>query len=446
MQWRLVFKDDIEELRSTLASHVATINLLLMTQSLSSILAAEQDRVDLTREMQSQILHNRKILQNVECVVRESVHQQGEAETQLRNQAIEIGSLKAKVEIASSQLQGQKVVDHDLQSAVSATSVQSTSILSATTDVLNSITSGALKLQVIPRQLIRNFELLTTFTTEMRTLMAKLLQAFGSLRSSIQRIEDSLPLKIDFPILQFTDALGETMALPLQLCQSWTTFQELLKVAFIGKPGKLRIDSGRYVIMQARGGRVLTEGIWENMVKRNDHLLMAIVLNVSLTGPEDFCPFPSCRASVRNAEIKSGGQICPRCFRWARLTPLELFEKSTTLPSTSGDVFEDSDGTLDEPNQEEETKEVELYQNIQASTVNHDAAISYVKYVKGYFVDRPEIYRHFLCILNEMENGKNDLSLATQKISTLCQGHPELIRILRKFLPQMSRQWTLRGY
>ena len=147
------------------------------------------------------------------------------------------------------------------------------------------------------------------------------------------------------------------MALPLQLCQSWITFQELLKVAFIGKPGKLRIDSGQYVIMQARGGRVLTETIWKNVVKRNDHLLMAMVLNESYTAPKGYCPFPSCRASVGNAEIKSGGQICPRCFRWARLTDLDIYGKPTGLSSTS-----------DEPNQEEENEDIEIYQQIQVAS------------------------------------------------------------------------------
>ena len=210
IQWRLVFKDDIQELRSTLTSHVATINLILMTQSVSSISVAEQDRTDLTREMQSQIQAHQKILRNVEGMVRVSVHRQGETKTQLQDQAVEIGSLKAKAEIANSQLQGQKVVVHNLQSAVSTIRVQNTSILSATTVVLNSITSGAMKLQVIVRQLTRTFELLTNFTTEMRTVMAELLQGFRSLRSSLQRIEDSLPLKIDFPILQFTDLWEKT--------------------------------------------------------------------------------------------------------------------------------------------------------------------------------------------------------------------------------------------
>ncbi|KAH6971116.1 hypothetical protein BKA56DRAFT_132382 [Ilyonectria sp. MPI-CAGE-AT-0026] len=40
MQFRTMFREDVKQLRSALASHVATINLLLMTQTVASTLAA----------------------------------------------------------------------------------------------------------------------------------------------------------------------------------------------------------------------------------------------------------------------------------------------------------------------------------------------------------------------------------------------------------------------
>ncbi|CAD6591630.1 MAG: hypothetical protein ASARMPREDX12_005284 [Alectoria sarmentosa] len=46
LQFNVAYEEDIKELRTTLASHVSKINLLLMTQILDSITTAETDRAD----------------------------------------------------------------------------------------------------------------------------------------------------------------------------------------------------------------------------------------------------------------------------------------------------------------------------------------------------------------------------------------------------------------
>lgn len=56
MQWRMMYKDDVVELRSILGSHVATINLLLMTQTVRSITMAENKRAKVACGLEKKIM------------------------------------------------------------------------------------------------------------------------------------------------------------------------------------------------------------------------------------------------------------------------------------------------------------------------------------------------------------------------------------------------------
>ncbi|KAL6697260.1 hypothetical protein J3F84DRAFT_347011 [Trichoderma pleuroticola] len=159
------------------------------------------------------------------------------------------------------------------------------------------------------------------FTVEMRTAMSRLMNLFLSLQTTLQRIDHNIPMRLYLPIVQFTTALGETMALPYQLCQQWVTFKELLGVIFLDKPGKGRVDMGKYLIMNARGGRILAEDSWQHAVKQDDHLSMSIVVDDYIISA-GICPFPSCYASIESVEVENGGRTCPKCCRWFILTPL----------------------------------------------------------------------------------------------------------------------------
>jgi len=68
-----MYKEDAEQLRSTLGSHVATINLLLITQTVGSISAAENDRERLACELQTKILAHRRLLEDVKGKVEVSL-------------------------------------------------------------------------------------------------------------------------------------------------------------------------------------------------------------------------------------------------------------------------------------------------------------------------------------------------------------------------------------
>ncbi|KAF2002420.1 hypothetical protein P154DRAFT_573992 [Amniculicola lignicola CBS 123094] len=66
LQYRLLYMQDVEKLRLQLTSHVTTIRFLLMTQAVTSISVAEDDRERLASNLETKILDNRRLLRNLE--------------------------------------------------------------------------------------------------------------------------------------------------------------------------------------------------------------------------------------------------------------------------------------------------------------------------------------------------------------------------------------------
>lgn len=306
MQFRIMFKEDVKQLRSALASHVATINLLLMTQTVASTLAAEDDRDRLASSLESKILCHRQRLEDVNGRIEKSLERQQEMKSQLRDQSSVLDKLGKKADETHQQLGTQAVSIQGIQTI---------------TGILALVTSGTMHLRQIIKQLHMLFRLFNTFTAEARAAMSKLMELFHSLQTTLQRIDCNLPMRLYPPIVQFTTALGgQPMALPYELCQQWTTFRELLRVIFLDKPGKARVDMGKYLIMNARGGRLLAEGSWQHAVKQDDHLSMSIVLD-ELAARAGSCPFPTCQATTEGVKVENGGRTCRNCGRWSLLKP-----------------------------------------------------------------------------------------------------------------------------
>lgn len=213
-----MFQEDVKQLRSVLGSHVATINLLLMTQTVGSLTAADRYRERVVCGLESKILAHRRQLESVHTLVEQSVERQLEAKLRLEDQSTALSSLVSKADRTKSQLDDQKVIMQTVQTLASTTQNQTTSILSTTIDILTAATSGFISLQTLAQQLVGMFQLLVTFTTEMRIGIANLTQLFSKIHTVLCRIEMVLPMRLSLPIIQFTDALGDAMALPYQLC------------------------------------------------------------------------------------------------------------------------------------------------------------------------------------------------------------------------------------
>lgn len=231
-----------------------------MTQAVASISAAEDDRDRLTSGLESNILAHRRLLEIINDHVETSLEQQQEIKTQLQDQSSALYEMEKGADKTHQQLSSQEASIEEIQAIAGRTQKQTKSILATVTEVLSLVTSGLMQLRQITKQLHTMIQVCTRFTAEMRIAMSKLMELSLSLQTILQPIDRNIPTSLYLPTLQFTTALGQTMALPYRLCQQWATFTELLRVVFLDKPGKFSVDMGKYLIMNACGGRLLEAG------------------------------------------------------------------------------------------------------------------------------------------------------------------------------------------
>jgi len=336
-----------------LRSHVATITLLLMTQTVSSITRADHDRADLACELKDKILAHRRLLEEVQCGVdstlshqvemkmrlegvksgiNSSLAQQMEVKVELENHADKIVSLDRKADQAIDQIHTQRALLQELDMKVSTNGEGINSCLATATQTLSKILAGLLTLKDIATKLCDLIASIVKFKAEMRESVALLLHQFSDIYQSLRRLEAYIPKKIDFPIVKFTDALGKTHLLPYQTCIKWEAFRLMLSALFVDHPARFRVDKGQFLIAHAVGGRLLRESSWQHAIQEGDHLQMSMTLD-DVFAQDDVCPFPSCKASLQNTEMSNGGKTCPACNRWIRLVKLE--SPSIIGPTTS---------------------------------------------------------------------------------------------------------------
>ncbi|KAL8855919.1 MAG: hypothetical protein Q9178_007433 [Gyalolechia marmorata] len=464
MQFRIMFKEDVKKLRSTLTSHVTTINLLLMTQAVASISLAEDDRHRLASGLESKVLEHRRLIEDIDDRVETSLERQQEMKTQLENQHSVLDELGRQADRNCQQLSEQSASIEEIRITTDRTKGQTKSILAKVTEVLSLAASGLMHIRHINQQLHKTLKLCADFTAEMRTAMSKLWNLFINIQSTLLKIDQNLPPRLYPPIVQFTTALGESMALPYQLCQEWTTFTELLRVIFLNKPGQSDVEMGKFMIMNARGGRLLEKNSWQYAVRQDDHLSMSIVLD-NLIAKAKKCPFPSCESSIEGVEIENGGRRCPACGRWSRHMPLDIHIVLVKPDNSSGRPTSSAVEAVDSNNSSNATEfwgDIELYRQVHIRSIsedriqqlslrndiwpqlatlgekgryNFDDALNFMRQVKAQYASQPEQYNTFLDISLEIKHGALDTSEDREGILTLPNGDKVLMKEFSTALP-----------
>jgi hypothetical protein len=178
MQWALFYKEDVRHLRSLLGSHVSTINLLLMTQTVGSITSAENDRERVACGLESKIIAHRQNLKEVKAEVYVSLEQQRETKVHLEDHSTVLNNLETKADRTNELLKVQAKLVQGIQAEITNTQDQNRSILSAATEILALITSGVMSVRLILKQLTKMSEMCTRFTAEMREMASNLMRLF----------------------------------------------------------------------------------------------------------------------------------------------------------------------------------------------------------------------------------------------------------------------------
>jgi hypothetical protein len=336
MQFRIMFKDDVEQLRLILASHVTTLNFLLLMQTGTSLSAAQDDRTSSALSLENKILAQRRMLENIDGNVGTSLQQQQRIETSLQAQHLVLVDLDQKAERTGDHLRDQGVLLQETQTMVRQ--VEATTIaLSTTMGELTALAaSGMTHLRQIVTMLHTMLQACAALSTDIRSFRTELIGMFCSLRTMLQEIDNKLPARIYSPIIQFSPAVGHTLALPLELCLQWHTFTGLLRVVFHDRPGKARVEMGLYSIMNARGRRRLKEDSWQHSVRANDHLSMSIVVEETMISVPTTRSCSYCYAFLEFIGEEDADSTCPACSRPSLIAALSEEERYENYVRTFG--------------------------------------------------------------------------------------------------------------
>ena len=327
IQWSTIYKDEVTSLRAKLAPNVATITLLLATQTIETLVKAEQDRFEIAQE------------------IRAGLHFQKTSLAALRHTALDIATSQATQESVESHLAGsiaaqnkevlllQSKADDLLQNTrdvqATATSIHEDvlhaksmtgSILGYALDIMHTVTSGLSKIQELTELIGQLMALTAQFTTEMKETMGKLLHAFWEMQKQLARLERFLPSQIYSPhMVMLRDAYNELTYLPYKLCREWQKFQGLVAVVFMDRQGLHRVKMGQYFITNNRLGRRINPAFWSHAIEPGDELCQTMILN-DIEVLEGICPYKSCGASTKDVAPSGGAKKCPSCNRSAVLS------------------------------------------------------------------------------------------------------------------------------
>jgi Fungal N-terminal domain of STAND proteins len=256
LQWSMEYKDDVKDLRAKLAPNVATITVLLMTQTIDTLAKAESDRLQIARQLKRKLSFQGTSLTDLKQIAVNIATAQarlkaGETHSAAgyAAQAQEFSSLQSKADEllkdgAANELhlrnqdgiltdtQGHVIgIDtqtreiHALATAihqdVGETQATSRSVLGLALEIMGAVTAGISKMQKITELIASMMRLTIQFTVEMRETMGRLLQAFWDTQIQLARLERFLPKQIDLPVVRFRDAFNEMRLLPSDLSRQW---------------------------------------------------------------------------------------------------------------------------------------------------------------------------------------------------------------------------------
>ncbi|KAI7762228.1 hypothetical protein LZL87_006623 [Fusarium oxysporum] len=269
LHWSMVGLSDVEELRKTVMSQMAAINVLLNDQHQTFCIAVPRSRgYSVTDDRETRKYYGRPRIQHLEYYIQNP---------------------------NCNRFFGANEINQNL------------------TSIEQSMRHMKLKTErgtaVVRRQaafITRHAELLFNLMEDMKKLfvLRMLLDIRVQLNHIISAIIEAIPLHLTLDIVRLDDVHGESWALPLQACRTWESFREILQfVVYVNEsPGAKYITHNLFAVAQAKTGKEVDQEIWETMIKPGFHLEQGVVLKVDHWSSR--CLDPKCTGTLLNQALE----------------------------------------------------------------------------------------------------------------------------------------------
>ncbi|KAL5085828.1 hypothetical protein Trisim1_009898 [Trichoderma cf. simile WF8] len=334
IHWSMIAKQDIDEVRITITSETVAINMLLIAQSLAQ-LRQLTDCVQGIGDAQSTLIktHSDALIKQTSTIL-----------SLVSTMPDTIADLKlTTIMNEEKQSERARMLEHGL--TVVTSHVESLSQIGTKVSGTFSLHTASMRRSVkrllsLMRDIKELFVLLAAYSRDILEAIGQNTRALLNIASQMKRIIraiEAIPLHLTLDIMRLDDALGESWALPIQACQSWESFYNLLSTVVYTKnrPGANRIDTMQFALTMAKDGTELGELNWERFIKPGIHIQQAMVVTRASASVETCL---ECSGVNSRTSAKHHDKPCSACGRWVgrhrRIVEpvVRLLGRANTLP------------------------------------------------------------------------------------------------------------------
>ncbi|KAI3577714.1 hypothetical protein IWW34DRAFT_820453 [Fusarium oxysporum f. sp. albedinis] len=318
LHWSMIAQGDVEELRKTIMSQMAAINILLSVQQMNRIehIALQSRNIGTSQSLMVE-KHANAIAGHASNILTITSRTQSAIDAL----AVDAGT---NAEVQSKQA---NMINKNLN-AIEKTMLGLTQGTENTTAMVRRQAAFLSRHVKILFRLMKNlkelFKLLTRCSKEMLQAISRntymLLDITAQLKHIIRAIE-AIPLHLTLDIVRLDDAHGESWALPLQACTTWESFNDMLQFVVYAnnRPGADYITHNLFDVSNAKTGKHVDQNTWEMSVKPGFHVEQAMV--VKRAHSLESCTDSDCPGTFTEQVLQhQNRKVCTLCGRWAATT------------------------------------------------------------------------------------------------------------------------------
>ncbi|KAG7422908.1 General transcriptional corepressor ssn6 [Fusarium oxysporum f. sp. raphani] len=302
LHWSMIAQGDVEELRKTIMSQMAAINILLSVQQMNRIehIALQSRNIGTSQSLMVE-KHANAIAGHASNIL---------TITSRTQSAIDALAVDAGTN-AEAQSKQANMINKNLN-AIEKT------MLGLARKAENTTAMVRRQAAVLSHHAKILFRLMQDLKELFKLYM--LLDITAQLKHIIRAIE-AIPLHLTLDIVRLDDAHGESWALPLQACTTWESFTDMLQFVVYAnnRPGADYITHNLFDVSNAKTGKHIDENTWEMSVEPGFHIEQAMV--VKRARSLESCTDSDCPGTFTEQVLQHGNRkVCTLCGRWAATT------------------------------------------------------------------------------------------------------------------------------